>query len=307
MQPIQDEMRTLLMQIEEKNRLKREVDALESQRSTQAEKLRQLENVLRREQRDVDQLQRTTLSSIWLKLNGTHEDVLRREQADVEAAHIKYTVAQDALKSIEKEISQRRSLLSEYSLCEHRYQELLAQKRSALLASAAGDAIRQLEEEAARLRMQQRETKEAIDAGGSALHTTDEIIDCLKGANGLATWDLLGGGMLVDLAKHSEMNTAQVLIERLGHQLRHFKTELSDVDMDVQLPVADFLSIADYIFDGLIADWMIKDRIKKSLQQVQTTRRQIEYTLSSLRDQEKHVRRQLESIQYKIDEAIRNA
>lgn len=307
MTTINDEMRTLLTQIHEKNRLKREVSSLEVQKTALDKKLRELESILRREQQDVSALQRPTLSSLWLKICGTHEEVLRREEADVETARLKYSIAQDEADGIEKEIALRRRMLSDYSLCEHRYQELMQQKRAELLSSAAGENIRRMEEEAAQLRAQQKEIKEAIDVGGSALHTAEDILACLKTAGGFATWDLLGGGTLADLAKHSEINSAQVLIERLQHQLRSFKTELSDVNANIELPGFDFLSFADYFFDGLIADWMMKNRISKAQEQVQTTRQQIFLALKHLREEESKTRKQLESLQSKIENAIQEA
>ena len=307
MTTINDEMRTLLTQMHEKNRLKREVGSLEAQKNALDEKLRKLESILRREQQDVSALQRPTLSSLWLKICGTHEETLRREEADVEAARLKFAIAQDEMNGIEKEIAHRRKMLSDYSLCEHRYQELMQQKRAELLSSAAGENIRRMEEEAAQLRAQQKEIKEAIDVGGSALHTAEDILACLKTAGGFATWDLLGGGMLADLAKHSEMNSAQVLIERLQHQLRSFKTELGDVNANIDLPGFDFLSFADYFFDGLIADWMMKNRISKAQEQVQTTRQQISLALKCLREEESKTRKQLESLQSKIENAIQEA
>ena len=304
MQYINEEMRALLAQIHEKNRLKRETASLEAQQKKLSDKLRELESILRHEQRDVDNLQRITLSTVFMRLNGTHADVLAREQADVAAAALKCDVARREMEDVQKEIAARRKMLGDLHLCEHRYQELLAQKRALLSESAAGERVRSLEEEIARLQAQQKELREAIDAGGSALKTAHEIVDCLKSANGLATWDLLGGGLLVDLAKHNELNNAQVLIERLQHRLRSFKTELSDVQMDLQLPVGDFLSVADYLFDGLIADWMMKKRIGRALEQIENTRDQLENTLARLRAALQNARRAEEDARRKIDLTI---
>ena len=201
MQHINDELRTLLGDNNEHSRLKREVMALEAQKSKTEEKLRDLKGILRYEQRDVDALHRVTLQSVWLRICGTHEEVLRREQADVDAAMLKCAAAEKELTEIQQEISSRRAKLSDLSYSERRYNELLSQKHAWLAASPEGEALRKLEEKAAKLKSRQKEITEALDEGGAALHIAVEIVDCLKSAGGFATWDVLGGGLLADVAK----------------------------------------------------------------------------------------------------------
>ena len=106
----------------------------------------------------------------------------------------------------------------------------------------------------------------------------------MDSAEGWGTWDLLGGGLLADMAKHSHLDEAQGAIERLQSQLRCFKTELADVTIhaDMQVNVDGFLRFADYFFDGLFADWAVMDKISQSQSQVQSTKNQIDSVLSRL-------------------------
>ena len=50
----------------------------------------------------------------------------------------------------------------------------------------------------------------------------------------------------------------------LYNKMIHLPGELSDVDqlVGVDLNISDFLSFADYFFDGIIADWMVQSKIK---------------------------------------------
>lgn len=307
MQQIREEIRALLADINEHARLKREVATLEEQSEKLQQKLRELQGILQHEQRDVDALSRVTLSSVWLRICGTHEEVLRREQADVDAAVLKCAAAEKELSEIRQEIAARRAKLSDLSYSERKYNDLLAQKRALLAASPEGDALRKLEEKAAKLQSRQKEISEALDEGGAALHIAAEIVDCLKNAGGFATWDVLGGGLLADMAKHSELNTAQGLIEQLQRQLRRFRTELKDVHLDADIPVDSFLSVADFLFDGLIADWMMKSRISRALSSAQNTQAQIERILSRLREEMKNTRQEEENVRRMMDHAIKEA
>ena len=307
MQQIREEMRALLADIKEHALLTREVAVLEGQSEKLQQKLRELQGIFQHEQHDVDALSRVTLSSVWLRICSTHEEVLRREQADVDAAALKCTAAEKELSEIRHEIAARRAKLSDLICSERKYNDLLAQKRALLAASPEGDALRKLEEKAAMLQSRQKEISEALDEGGAALHIAAEIVDCLKNAGGFATWDVLGGGLLADMVKHSELNTAQGLIEQLQRQLRRFRTELKDVHLDADIPVDSFLSVADFLFDGLIADWMMKSRISRALSSAQNTQAQIERILSRLHEEMKNTRQEEENVRRMMDHAIKEA
>ena len=86
-----------------------------------------------------------------------------------------------------------------------------------------------------KLQNQKRELQEAISAGQIALECTDRILESLGSAEGWGTWDLFGGGIIADMAKHSHLDDAQAMVEELQTQLRRFKTELADVTISAEV------------------------------------------------------------------------
>lgn len=116
------------------------------------------------------------------------------------------------------------------------------------------------------------------------MNTVGRILSELNSAEGWGTWDMIGGGLLTDLAKHSHLDSAQNQIAQLQEELRRFKTELADVTIhtDLQVSIDGFLRFADYFFDNLFTDWMVMDKIGKSKAQIQDTKQQIESVLSRL-------------------------
>ena len=129
------------------------------------------------------------------------------------------------------------------------------------------------------------ELLEAINAGKTALHTVNEVLETLDNAEGWSTWDVMGGGLMADLAKYEELDDAQEQIEQLQVELRRFKTELSDVEItaDLQITVDSFLKFADFFFDGLFADWAVLDHINQAQSRVENTKGQIKRVLALLK------------------------
>ena len=73
------------------------------------------------------------------------------------------------------------------------------------------------------------------------------------------------------------MNEAERAMAAARNSIRNLKKELSDVDqlVDVDLNISDFLSFADYFFDGIIADWMVQSKIKDARFQVDKAIREL--------------------------------
>lgn len=115
-----------------------------------------------------------------------------------------------------------------------------------------------------------REINEAIQAANDALCHLEASNDCLKSAGNWGVVDLLGGGFFSTLMKHGKMDHAQDELFEAKTALRRFATELQDIRQieDIHLEVDDFLTFADFFFDGVIADWLMQKRIDEAKQQV---------------------------------------
>lgn len=122
-----------------------------------------------------------------------------------------------------------------------------------------------------------------------ALEAADYALDCLRKAESdldtASSWgmfDILGGGLISTLIKHNDMDDAQAHMEEAKGALEKLGQELKDVDYQINLDftVSDFLSFADYFFDGLLADLFAQDRIDEAEQQVKEAITKVE----SIRD-----------------------
>lgn len=116
-----------------------------------------------------------------------------------------------------------------------------------------------------------QEIHEAINAADDALEALRRADQCLSSAGNWGILDMLGGDFIASLFKHSKINQAQRALEEAKAALRRFSRELSDVHhaADFNLDIGDFLSFADFFFDGLIADWMVQSKIRRGRQQLQ--------------------------------------
>jgi len=306
-----EQLRQLQKQMARKGQLESMVAELDRQHRELSQRVTELEQIMLDEQADVDQLEGRSLAAFFYQVIGKRDERLDKERQEAYGARVKYDAATRELSAVQQDLSRHQSALAGLHNCEQRYQALLREKAAAVKSAGGTEAaeILKLEERLALLDSRKRELNEAISAGGSARTTTQQILSSLDSAEGWGTWDLFGGGLISDLAKHSHLDTAQENIETLQSQLRRFKTELADVTIqaDMQIHVDGFLRFADYFFDGLFADWAVQSKISRSKEQVLSTQRQIESVLGQLSGMMRAAEQEQAQLKETLDTLVRNA
>ena len=126
-----------------------------------------------------------------------------------------------------------------------------------------------------------QEIREAREAGIRALNSLRRAQSDLNSARNWGIFDLLGGGMISSLVKHSKLSDAQRHIDQARYDLDDFRRELMDVHVpDVQID--GFLSFADFFFDGFLADFMVQSRINDARARLEDACRRVEDVLRQL-------------------------
>ncbi|MBQ8108795.1 MAG: hypothetical protein IJ124_01370 [Clostridia bacterium] len=126
-----------------------------------------------------------------------------------------------------------------------------------------------------------QEIREARQAGIRALNSLRQAQRHMDSARSWGIFDMLGGGMISSLIKHSKLDDAQRCVEQAQDDLRDFCRELEDVDMpDVRID--DLLTFADFFFDGFLADFLVQQRINEARARLEQICRQVEEILYRL-------------------------
>lgn len=130
----------------------------------------------------------------------------------------------------------------------------------------------------------EKEKREAIEAGQRALRSLQRAKENLNSAGNWGLVDMFGGGFFTTMIKHSKIDQAKQNMEEAKYNLRSFSKELNDVNMACNLNIntGDFLTFADYFFDGFFVDWLVQDKINNAKSQVEEAIRRTEAILRQL-------------------------
>ena len=284
------ELQRLQSEIMEKQRTDAKLSDLFLQQSDLEKRTDELEKIMRKEQDDVDRLNGRSLTAFFYRATGKMGEKLTKEEAEAYAEAVKYDAAKNELQAVNNDIEYCQRRLSELQDCEQQYEKVLKEKTEQIKQSGVPEAgrIMQIENEIAFLENQQKEIQEAINAGNQAFYIAQKILEDLDSAKNWSTFDLMGGGLIADMAKYDKLNKVQDQIQDLQNALRGFRTELADVTERISgnlyVEIGDFLHFADYFFDGLFTDWMVYDKINDSRNRTMQTSDQIQKILGQLNE-----------------------
>ena len=303
-----ERLRKLHRQKLQKKRLEAMLVDLEGQQEAVAKKTAELEVIKNKEQLDVDKLEGKTIKALFFTLAGTKEEKLSKERQEAYIAALKYEAALRDLQGIMSDLQECKEALGKLNNIEVEYEHLLEQKKNTIKeqASRRAEEVIRLEKTMEILSHEIIELEEALDVGYKAYDIVDEIVKELEEAHKLAEWDTFMDSFLIDIQKQEHIKNAKDGIEDLRHELRRFKTELADVDMevDIQIEIDDFSKFADWFFDNIFTDWNIKEKIENSQAQALDTRGKITSTINLLKEmRDERMKRRIE-IEEDLEEVV---
>jgi len=281
---------TGLLEAKERLRTKRKLESSlrEAGQSLGAERkrLRELSAVLAKEESDVRKLEGLSLTAMFHQFLGSKEDRLDKERQEVFAAKLKYDQCAHEVASLERDIENMTGRMAELGDPRSDYARALREKEARIQGPSRSDIIRATED-LADLNSDIKEIEEAVAAGDEVIAALDRVIAGFKSAGNWGIADLIGGGIIITAVKHSKIDRAKAAIEDVQSRLGRFRRELADLrtrpDMPLSVEISSFEKFADYLFDGLIFDWIVQSKIRKSLQAAVDMRGKMEAVIRDLR------------------------
>ncbi|MCR2822197.1 hypothetical protein [Lederbergia panacisoli] len=290
----------LTMKRSERDRIKRRLDGAEK-RLTEASEIRdRLYRQLTKEQQDIAKLGKFSFTNKIKAWTGKWDEQMEKEMAEAAEAELKYNEAEKTVIDLKMETENLRKEMQnpDFTYIDEDWTDFLKEKEIWIRQndSIANSSLQKIADERVSLRSMLREISEAEEAGRKAIRALDGALDKLGSAEGMSMWDtFLGGGLIVSAIKYSQINSSEDLIHRAQRALRHFETELMDVQNiaaeSFTINKKDIFTFTDLFFDNIFSDWMVHSRItdaKSKLNQVLHDVRRVLDGLARKRDELNH-------------------
>lgn len=258
---------------------------------------------LQKEQADVQALEGMSLTAFFYSVFGDKAMQMHKEKKEFAAAKLKHDECNESVIALTQEVSELSSQLEQYQTLDDDYNAVLQAKENALRYVESGDVklLDQFTEEQSELQAGIVEYQEAIAAGNEACHAIEDTLEKLQSAKNWGVGDMVMGGLVVTMIKHSKIDEARSRANHAQHLLKRFERELKDIEyhpQQIQIEIGSLLTFADYFFDGLLIDWMAQSRINASFEKVNKIKNELKTLLNDL----KEGLSSLESKKYDIEE-----
>ena len=289
--PKEEEFQKQQLLISKLYKLRSQSQEANSRLKSKEERSVQLKQVLEKEYHDVEQLDKLNLTALFYSILGNKDKKQEKERQEYLKAKLQYEEAIKEIKLIKRTVEQLRIQINLLKNSEEKYQLLLREKEEFLL-SLEDESSKNLQDviddiNAAALHIQ--EIEEVLQEAEPALHYLNETFNQLQSAESWGTFDMIGGGLLVTSIKHGKIDEARLGISKAQFYLDNLSRELRDVVLPTQLnesiDIGDFNSFGDYIFDGLIFDFIVQEKISKSKSHVQRVYLQVSTIEHMLKNQ----------------------
>ncbi len=308
---INQELEQLQYGIDRYQKVQSMLDNLYPHLKAQEDRIQDCLQELKKEESDVQKISRMSLTAVFYSILGSKEKQMEKERQEALAAQLKYDDAVKQIDDIKSQISMLEAEKTELASCESRYQETYQKKYELLRQydsiNAENIAIR--EQNIALCKSKIKELEEALSAGNSVMQQISRVEQSLGSAQGFGIWDtFFGGGLLIDLAKHSNIDDAREAVSDVQRLLNRFRTELYDVKItsQIEINIEGFAKFADFFFDGLIADWVVQSRISSSLESVNNVQSEVNGVMLNLRQMEDVERSTLARLEKELAVYVQN-
>lgn len=297
----------------ERDRIKRRLMAAEELLKDAIALRDQLQSQLTKEQQDVVKLGSFSFANKLKQLTGKWDAQMEKEIAEAAEAELKFNDAEKTAQDLEAEVAAYRERMDDpaFLWIDEEWAAFLKEKETWIRLNDrdASSTLEQIATDRISLHAFKREIDEAYDAGDRAVRALDLALDKLGSAEGMSLWDtFLGGGLIVSAMKYSEINSSEDLIHVAQRALRHFETELMDVQQvaaeSLTIDQKDLLTFTDLFFDNIFSDWMIHSKITDTKKKVTGILQDVRRTLHALARKRDEVERQLNQLDVKEREII---
>lgn len=295
MSELHQKLKDSIQELEKIHKIKSHTAQLQERLAAETRTLQSLEQTLTKEQKDVETLEKEGLTTMFHKFLGDREEKLEKEREEYLKASLRFNELYKSVELIRFELDLLSKKEQNQEDLERRIILLMQQREEELmrLNQEASQELKSIHQQSDRIHAYEVEIGEASEAGLAALHFVRGAEQSLIEAQRWGQRDIWGGhhhgsGHL----KHQAIDQARNMVYQSKHALIRFGNELRDVYQDQQIQfnvdIEEFGRFTDVFFDNLITDWMVQQKINKSLANVSHTRQQVESIIKQL-DQEKDV------------------
>ena len=314
MSELQRNLKEKIEELESIRKVRVHISQLQNRLSSEANALVAMEKTLEKEQKDVETMEKEGLMTMFHKFLGDREDKLDKERQEYLKASLKYNELYKSVELIRFELDLLSKKEQNLQNVERQVEVLMKQREEEIMTIHPQIALQLtgINQQADKLHKFLLEIEEALRAGEQALDFVRKTENYLTQARQLGQVDMWGSrNIRSGTFKHQAMDQAREMAYQSKHALIRFGNELKDVynnlRLDIKMDIEEFGRFMDVFFDNLLSDWLVQQKIMKSLANVSATRQQVEDLMQQLNQEKDTVKTKQKQLEVQRKDVIISA
>lgn len=304
MSELQQRLRESIQELEQIRKIQDHTAQLSTRLEEEEKALQVMETSLAKEQRDVETLEREGLTSMFRKFLGDREEQLDKEREEYLRASLKFNEIYKSVELIRFELDLLSKKEQNYDAVLRRVEALITEREKELMDLDPNIALvlKGINQQTDKLHQYSVEVEEAYAAGTKTLTLVSGAEKHLINARFMGQQEMWGRRHQGNYhMKRESIEVARDLAYQSRHALIRFGNELQDVfkglQLNVSMEIEEFGAFAEIFFNNLITDYLVQQKITKSLVNVTGTRQRVEVIMQSLDKERGVIREKLEKLE----------
>ena len=276
-----EELQEAIELFRDKQRKKAHLDRLTDELDQRYAELDVQQKKMDKEYSEYESLEKGNMKGLFYKILGNKKQQLEKERQEYLDEMLRYDQLKENIKLVEFELNVIKDKANGLELAEENVVRLKkARERSLLSGNSPGGArLREL------LKFQDRKTivlkdcKEILAVADKCLQRINQLIHYLYAAKDWGYNNQRQRGWSSH-SRQGHIDMARKIAYQLQQDLNHFDREMRDIydgwqGMSGQLPLPEMQSFVSILFQNLITDWIYRQKIQKSINEVQAFKQQL--------------------------------
>ncbi|MBK9982593.1 MAG: hypothetical protein IPP15_09225 [Saprospiraceae bacterium] len=302
MSEIQNKLKEKIQEAETIRKIQSYTVQLQSRLTEEENALAVMEQTLAKEQRDVELLEKEGLTTMFHKFLGDREDRLQIERQEYLTAALKYNEIYKSVDLIRYELNLLSKKEQNLGNVEKEITGLIKQREAEImqLEPTIAAQLQGLHEQVDKLHKFETEVNQALSTGNDAFDKVRKTEYYLNEAQ-FPDKHMWGSGYQSKIVNHQAVDYARDMAYQSRQSLIRFGNEYRDVyperPFQINMELEDFGRFAEVFFNNLISDWILRQKVSKSLITVRGTVQQVGRFVEQLNQEKLTIVRKLQELE----------
>ena len=299
---IQEQIQDTIEEYESLKIISAHISEIDTQLKETYNKIKIMDGQLDKELEDIEKLESLSVKSLFYKTLGSKEEQLEKERQEYLELSLKHNEYKKEIELMEYERGLLTTKLNDIPAVEKKLEQLKGMRQKEILESTNSSLRNEFLELLHKVDVNialSKELEEAVLEGEKSLKILSNIIAFLQKAEDWGRWDMYGDNRRAEYMKQQSIDRALKLLPSAQHQLNMLMRELADLGeraIVLKLDTVHFDKFRDFFFDNLISDWIIQQRIRNTLNNIEATASHVQRIVLSLQQERKTISQRLEEL-----------